>query len=154
VPTIGAQVFAGGLGGGPDSGPSHFAAEGDYLVGLSWKIGPGGLFDGGRIKANRARVATAEIEGSKLKDAISSDVVAIIARMQSLGAQIDVTERNLGTATETLRLTHERKQFGVGIVLEDIQAQQDLTRARSDYVTTLSEFNKAQYALARAVGGL
>ncbi|HTL56651.1 MAG TPA: TolC family protein [Candidatus Limnocylindrales bacterium] len=154
VPTIGAQVFAGGLGGGPDSGPSHFAAEGDYLVGLSWKIGPGGLFDGGRIKANRARVATAAIEGSKLKDAISSDVVTIVARMQSLGAQIDVTERNLGTATETLRLTHERKQFGVGIVLEDIQAQQDLTRARSDYVTTLSEFNKAQYALARAVGGL
>ena len=154
VPTIGAQVFAGGLGGGPDSGPHHFAAEGDYLVGLSWKIGPGGIFDAGRIKANRARVATAEVEGSKLKDTIGAEVVSTVARMQSLGAQIDLTQRNLGTATETLRLTHERKQYGVGIVLEDIQAQQDLTRARADFVTTLSEFNKAQYAVARAVGGL
>jgi outer membrane protein TolC len=153
VPSIGAQLFAGGLGGGPDGGPSHFGAEGDYLVGISWKIGPGGLFDSGRIKASHSRLAAAELEGSKLKDAIISEVVADLARIQSLGAQIQLAQRNLGTATETLRLTRERKQYGVGVVLEDIQAQQDLTRARADYVTALAEYNAAQYALARAVGG-
>jgi outer membrane protein TolC len=153
VPSIGAQIFAGGLGGGPDGGPSHFGAAGDYLVGISWKIGPGGLFDSGRIKANQSRLAAAQLEGSKLKDAIISEVVADLVRIQSLGAQIQLAQRNLGTAAETLRLTRERKQYGVGVVLEDIQAQQDLTRARSDYVTALAQYNAAQYALAKAVGG-
>jgi outer membrane protein TolC len=31
----------------------------------------------------------------------------------------------------------------VGIVLEDIQAQQALAQARSDYVTAVAEYNKA-----------
>jgi len=38
-------------------------------------------------------------------------------------------------------------------VLEDIQAQQDLTQARSEYLTALAEYNKAQYGLNKAVGG-
>ena len=71
-----------------------------------------------------------------------------------LVAQIALAERNLATTTETLRLTRERKQYGVGIVLEDIQAQQDLERARADYFEALAEFNKAQYRLAKAVGAL
>ena len=74
------------------------------------------------------------------------------ARAQSLRDQLATTKQNLVTASETLRLTRELKQFGVGVVLEDIQAQQELTRARSDYLTTIAEFNKAQYALSKAVG--
>ena len=76
-----------------------------------------------------------------------------LTRVQSLWAQIALSERNLGTASETLRLTRERKRYGVGIVLEDIQAQQDLTQARSEYFSALAEYNKAQYALNKAVGG-
>jgi outer membrane protein TolC len=53
-----------------------------------------------------------------------------------------------------LRVTHERKQYGVGVVLEDIQAQQDLDSARSQYIQALADFNKAQYGLSRVVGAL
>jgi outer membrane protein TolC len=154
IPTVGAQAFGGGLGGGPDSGPSNFGAEGDYLVGVSWRIGPGGLFDSGRVNASKAQLAAVRLGEAKLKDAIASQVVVSLTRVQSLWAQIALSERNLATATETLRLTRERKQYGVGIVLEDIQAQQDLTQARSDYFTALAEYNKAQYALNKAAGGV
>lgn len=153
IPTIGAQVFGGGLGGGPDGGPSNFGAEGDYLVGLSWRIGPGGLFDVGRVNANKARLVSAQLSDSKLQDAIVSQVVAGLVRVHSTLSQIQLAERNLATASEMLRLTHERKQYGVGIVLEDLQAQQAVTQARSDYVTAVAENDKAQYALNRAVGG-
>ena len=44
--------------------------------------------------------------------------------------------------------------FAVGAVLESIQAEQELTRARLDYLDAVSEFNKAQYALRRAIGDL
>ncbi len=154
VPSLGAQVFGGGLGGGPDGGSSNFGAEGDYLVGLSWRIGPGGLFDAGRVNASKARLAAAQFSDSKLKDAIIAQVVSGLVRVSSTGAQIRLAEGNLGTATETLRLTRERKQYGVGVVLEDIQAQQALTQARSDYVTSVAEYDKAQYGLNKAVGGV
>ena len=154
IPSIGAQVFGGGLGGGPDGGPSNFGAEGDYLVGLSWRIGPGGLFDSGRVRASKARLAATEFGKAKLKDDITSQVVAGLTRLQSLSDQIVLAEANLASASETLRLTRERKQFGVGVVLEDIQAEQELERARSQYVNALAEFNKAQYGLSRAVGSL
>jgi outer membrane protein TolC len=81
-------------------------------------------------------------------------VVSGLVHVQSLASQIELAKRNLVTSGEALRLTRERKQYGVGVVLEDIQAQQDLTRARSDYVSTLAEYNKAQYALNKAVGAL
>jgi outer membrane protein TolC len=153
IPSVGAQAFGGGLGGGPDGGPSNFGAEGDYLLGVTWRIGPGGLFDAGRVNASKAQLASVRLGEAKLRDTITTQVVVGMTRAQSLRAQIALAERNLATATETLRLTRERKQYGVGIVLEDIQAQQDLTQARSDYFTALAEYNKAQYALQRAVGG-
>jgi outer membrane protein TolC len=141
------------LGGGPDNGHSTFGGEGDVSVGLSWRIGPGGLFDSGRINASKARMAATQLGGEKLKDDITAQVVTAFLRVQSLGNQIAMATRNLATANDTLRLTRERKQYGVGIVLEDIQAQQDLTQARSDYFTAIAEFNKAQYDLNKAVGG-
>jgi len=153
IPSVGAQVFGGGLGGGPDSGPGNFGAVGDYTVGMSWRIGPGGLFDSGRINASKARLAAAQLPDTRLKDTIVGQVVASLARVTSTAAQSKLAERNLATSTETLRLTQQRKQYGVGVVLEDIQAQQALTQARSDYITALAEYNKAQHVLNRAIGG-
>jgi outer membrane protein TolC len=60
----------------------------------------------------------------------------------------------LQAAAETLKLSEERKEFAVGNVLEVIQAEQDLTRARADYANAVVDYDKAQYALTRAIGGL
>ena len=153
IPSLGAQVFGGGMGGGPD-GSSSFGGEADYMVGASWRIGAGGLFDPGRTRAAKARLAASELTQSRLKDTVTAEVVTSLTRVQSLADQIALVQQKVASADETVRLTRERKQYGVGIVLEDIQAQQDLTRARGDYVTTIAEYNKAEYGLSRAVGGL
>jgi outer membrane protein TolC len=154
IPSLGAQVFGGGLGGGPEGSSGTFDGMADYFVGLSWRVGPGGLFDSGRIKATKARLTATQLAQAKLKDAVTSQVVDALVTVNSMAAQIQLAEQNLNTASETLRLTQQRKQFGVGIVLEDIQAQQALTQARSDYITALADYNRAQYALSRAIGGL
>jgi outer membrane protein TolC len=83
---------------------------------------------------------------------IVSQVVAGHVRMRSTAAQIGLAAASLNTANETLRLTEQRKEYGVGIVLENIEAQKALTQARSDYVTALAEYHKAQYALSKASG--
>jgi len=154
IPSLGAQAFAGGLGGGKNESTGNFGESEDYFVGLGWKIGPGGLFDSGRIHASKARLETARLNGAKVQDEITRQVVASHTRVQSLFDQLATAKQSLATASETLRLTRERKQFGVGAVLEDIQAQQELAKARSDYLSAVAEFNKAQYELTRAIGGL
>src|SRR5262249_27010948 len=95
VPALGAQVFAGGLGGRPDHGPSTFGAEEDYLLSATWRIGPGGLFDLGRIRASKARLATVELGEAKIRDSVAAQVVSGWTRAQSLSDQMALAEKNL-----------------------------------------------------------
>jgi outer membrane protein TolC len=37
-------------------------------------------------------------------------------------------------------------------VLEDLQAEEELARARRDYLATVADYNQAQYALRFATG--
>jgi len=152
IPTFGAQAFLGGLGGGREGAPGTFGSSEDYALGLSWRVGPGGLFDVGRSRAAQARFEITRLNNGKVADEITRQVVDAFTHAQSLADQLLTAKTNLATSSDALRLTHERKQFGVAAVLEDIQSQQDLTRARSDYLSLIAEYNKGQYALERALG--
>jgi outer membrane protein TolC len=157
IPTIGGQAFAGEFNGGGDVRVNAITANGggprqDYAVGLSWKIGPGGLFDWGRIRASGARLTAAQLSDEKLRDQISREVVDAYTQVQSLFEQLRAARLNLSSAEETLRLTRHRKELGVGVVLEDIQAQQELLKARTDYVGIVTQLNQEQYGLMRSVG--
>src|SRR5262249_51927916 len=154
IPTIGAQGFFGGLGGGRSGVPDSFGPQEDYLFGLSWRVGPGGLFDVTRTRAAESRVRQAEISQDKIRDELTRQVVEAFTHWQSLNHHLATARRALTAAEEALRLAQQRKEFAVGIVLETIQAEQDLTRARLDYLRAIAEFNKAQYALQKATGRL
>ncbi len=154
IPSLGVQAFLGEFGGGLGNATGDYGASRDYYVGLSWRIGPGGLFDFSRINASQARLDAVELTALKTSDDVARQVVEGYTRARSLSDQIAASRQGLSAASETLRLTRERKQLGVGIVLEDIQAQQELVRAQADYLTAIADFNKAQYALSKVVGSL
>lgn len=153
IPAVGVQGFAGVLGGGPDTGRTRVAGMTDYTLSVGWRLGPGGLFDAGRINAANAQLSTAKLNQEKLRESVAAEVLAALARVRAFGAEIVLAQRTLASAQETLRLTEARREFGVGVVLEDIQAQQALTQAQSDYVNAIAQFNKSQYALSVAIGG-
>jgi outer membrane protein TolC len=152
VPSVNAQAFGGGLGGGMNGNTGNFGAQEDYSVGIAWRIGPGGLFDYGRQRAAKARLNSTRVGGEKIHDEVVRQVVEALTRLQAQSKQINITKRALTAAEEGLRLAQQRQEFGVGIILENILAEQDLTRARTDYVKAVAEFNKAQYGLFKAVG--
>ncbi|MHB8522078.1 MAG: TolC family protein [Limisphaerales bacterium] len=154
IPSIGASAFGGGLGGGQNGDWGNFGQQEDSFVGVGWRIGPHGLFDVGRQRAAKARLNSTRIGAEKLHDEAVRQVVDAFTRVQSQSEQIATARRALTAAEEGLRLAEQRQEFGVGIVLENIQAEQDLTRARKDYLKAIAEFNQAQYELSRAVGGL
>jgi outer membrane protein TolC len=152
VPSVGAQVFAGGLAGGNQSTYRGLSESEDYQVTLGWRIGPGGLFDRSRVRAAEARWNTVVLTGQKLQDEIVRQVVEGFTRVQSEADKLATLRRGLAAAEQTFRLARERKEFAVGVVLETIQAEQELTRLRHDYFNTVGEFNKAQYQLLKAIG--
>jgi len=112
-------------------------------VGIGWRIGPGGLFDFSRQKAAKACLNSTRLGAEKLRDEIVRQVVEAFTRVQSQSEQISLARRALAAAEEGLRLAQQRQEFGVGVVLENIQAEEDLTRARRDYLKAIAEFNKA-----------
>lgn len=152
VPTLGAQAFAGGLGGGRGGDTGSFSASEDYQVTLSWRIGPGGLFDTSRIHQAQSKAAQAEIGLAKVRDEVIRQVVENYERVKLLRAELNVAKQAVNAAEETLKLARGRKEFAVGVVLETLQSEQDVTRAKLDYINTMMELNKAQYRLKAAVG--
>ena len=142
------------LGGGQNGDTGNFGPQEDYFVGIGWRVSPGGLFDIPRQRVAKARLSSTRIGAEKLHEEIVRQVVETFTRLQSESQQINTAKRGLAAAEEGLRLAQQRLEFGVGIVLENILAQQDLTRARTDYLKAIAEFNKAQYALSKAIGAL
>jgi outer membrane protein TolC len=154
IPSVLASAFLGGLGGGKANLPGEFGGSRDYALAVGWRIGPGGLFDSGRIQASRARLDGARLEAEKTRLRVVREVVEAWTQVRSFADQIAAAKEGLTAAEAALRLSQERKEFGIAAVLERILAEQDLTRARNDYVTVVAEYDKAQYALLRAIGGI
>lgn len=155
IPTVSGQAFYGGLGGGiGQPGPRDFDQSSDYSAGLSWRIGPGGLFDTGRLRVNDARVHTGTLELERVRQEVTRQVVDGHTHIHALAAQIQDARRAMEAAAQSLQLARARREFAVGAVLETIQAEQDLTGARLDYLNAVAEQNKAQYTLERARGAL
>jgi outer membrane protein TolC len=154
VPTLGAQATLGGLGGGPaGSGVTRdWDYSGDYAIGLSWRVGPGGLLDTNRQRETASRERQVELEQERVRDLIRRQVVEQHTRVRSLSAQLGLARKALEAAEQTARLSRQRRETGVGAVLEDLLAEEELSRARRDYLTTVAEYNQAQYALKYAVG--
>jgi outer membrane protein TolC len=104
--------------------------------------------------AQQARLRSAALTADKVTDQIANEVIASQTRVQSLAEQIATAKQSLSDAAEALRLAQERKEFGVGVILETILAQQELSRVRNDYLNLVNDYNRAQYALLHALGRL
>lgn len=154
VPSMYAQGFFGTFGGGRDNDLSRFGRSSDVTVGIGWRIGPGGLFDRTRTRQAEAHENISKLEQSKLADRLAVEVATLHARVLSLRDRLAMARDNMKTAGESLTAGQERKEAGVGVVLEVVQSQQDLTEARLAYVETIAEYNKAQYELLHALGRL
>ncbi|PAW73251.1 MAG: hypothetical protein B9S33_22490 [Pedosphaera sp. Tous-C6FEB] len=152
IPSLGAQAFVGGLGGGRNNNLDNFGGSANASLTLGWRFGPGGLFDTARERTADSRMRAAALANDKLQDDITRQVVEAHTRVHSLRDQLATLKRALATAEEAFRLTRERKERGLGVVLENIFAEQELTRARSDYVAAVAAFNQAQYELHSASG--
>lgn len=154
IPSVQAGYTVGGFGGGPGVGNQwgNFGSQQDFYLGVGWKIGPGGLFDRQRQNIANAREESASLQTSQVKAAIGREVVEAATRAQSANDQIKINDEAVDAAEEMTKLAKERQASQVGVVLEYLLARDELTHARQSRVKAVTDFNKAQHALKRAVG--
>ena len=63
-----------------------------------------------------------------------------------------INDEAVAAAEEMVKLAKERQASQLGVVLEYLLAREELTRARQSRVQAVTEFNKAQHELKRAIG--
>lgn len=152
IPSVQAGYSIGGLGGGFAGEWGNFNDQQDFFLGLGWKIGPGGLFDRQRQKIAEAREQGIALQTSQVKAAIGREVVEAALKAQSSKDQLQINEEAVTAAEEMVQLAKDRQASQLGVVLEYLLAREELTRARQGRVKSVTDYNKAQHALKRAVG--
>ncbi len=72
--------------------------------------------------------------------------------MAGYGSQIDSTMSSIQAAEESYRLNRQRIQEGEGLPIEMLQAIRARADAQNAYLSTVANYNRAQFRLLWAVG--
>jgi outer membrane protein len=122
-----------------------------YRIGFTWNI-LDGLVTESNIQRNSALQRSAENEVSDLELRVDLDVEQALLTIRNARAQILSAREGITSAEEDLNLSQERYSVGLGTILELIDAQVALTRARSAEVQAMAALKIAEAQLDQAVG--
>jgi outer membrane protein TolC len=145
LPTLGAQVGVGLLAGGQNNQFGNGDDFQDYWAGLSWRIGPGGIGDRARRRTTSSQVKIAEMEWEQTKESVTAELVELRSRAEFALEQVALTTRNLASARRLMDLTQARKEFGIGVVLEAIEAEREWTRTQTEQLNAVANHNLRQW---------
>jgi outer membrane protein TolC len=121
-------------------------------ISLLWKIPLGELTYQGDKKTYDSRIRLNEIENTQFKVQINEEIAKAKSDLQLGKEQIETAKEALDFTTEALNQSIERQKLGTAKPFEVFQAQQFFLQAQLDYLKSVSDFNKAQYALKVAKG--
>lgn len=151
-PDVTVRGFVGGFGGGFNSHTGNFDDTADGVIGIVWRVGPGGLFDS-QLSATADSMADHEsVLVEKTRQRITREVLESVAAVRSLRDRIAIAEKLLGAAEKAYALTCERGKQGIGGVPETLRSEEDLSFARLAYFDLVTESNIAQTKLRVAMG--
>ena len=126
-----------------------------YAIGvrLSWLF-----FDGGAARAaarqEEKNQAIAEQQFSQQRNNIRQEVEESYYTLEANEENIQTATKALEQAREALRLARLRFQAGVGIQLDVLDAQAQLTRAQGNLISAVLGYNRALASLQRAISNL
>ncbi|MGA9882664.1 MAG: TolC family protein [Candidatus Acidiferrales bacterium] len=114
------------------------------------------IFQGGRVHGDVMR-ADAQLQQSReqlenLRADIDTQVRTALLNLQSAEERVTVAQSNVNLAEQTLAQARDRFSAGVTNTVEVVQAQEQVTNAHQQYISSLYLDNYAKISLARALG--
>ena len=116
------------------------------------------LWDWGKTYSNaqaaRARMNQVRNEEIRLRDGIKLEVRKAFLSLREAGANISVAEKSIEQAEENYRITEEQYKASMTTSTEVLDAQTQLSQARLNYYSALSDYNIELARLRKATGNL
>ena len=114
------------------------------------------IFDGGKRKADMLAADTTvkqrRQELANLQGQIDQEVRAALLDLNSAADQVAVAQSNIELANQTLTQARDRFAAGVTDNIEVVQAQESVSNAQQNLISSVYAHNLAKVALARALG--
>jgi outer membrane protein TolC len=157
VPSLAATFGGGGFGGGANAFFGNFGPRGDTVASLFWELQNLGFTDVAIMRKRAAEHETAHLQLIKVETQVAADVAAAYATRQAAALQIKAATKTVTEALESLRLNFLDIRQGAELPrairpIEVLQPIQALAQARTDYLDSVLDYNRAQFRLNRAIG--
>ena len=134
-------------------GPTFADSHGTFGITGSIKMN---IFDGGKRRADVLQADTTlkqrKEELANLQGQIDQEVRAALLDLKSAADQVAVAQDNAGLAEQTLTQARDRFAAGVTDNIEVVQAQESVSNAHQNLISSVYAHNLAKVALARAMG--
>jgi len=134
-------------------GPTFANSHGTFELTGSVKMN---IFDGGKRKADMLSADTAVKQKrqdlANLQGQIDQEVRAALLDLNSAADQVAVAQSNIELANQTLTQARDRFAAGVTDNIEVVQAQESVSNAQQNLISSVYAHNLAKVALARALG--
>lgn len=119
---------------------------------LTWNIPLGRLVYGGDLQRYNSQIRIQEVKAEQFKAQINEEITNAQQQLLIGKEQIQIAKEGLELTSEALNQSIERQKLGTVKPFEVFQAQQFYLQAQIDYLKSISEYNKAQFALKVAKG--
>ncbi|MDO8542782.1 MAG: TolC family protein [Opitutaceae bacterium] len=137
----------------PYGGNQFSEALDGWTLGLqsNWAI-----FDGrataGRVAQSKSILAQTKLTLAEAQLAVDVEVRRAFSQWQQATELVEASQKVVDQATEAVRLANARYNAGTGTQLDVLQAQVDLTTARTNQIVAFYNYNVAVASLRKATG--
>lgn len=121
------------------------------MLNLKWNIFDNGVTSAG-VNEMRARLRKSQSIATQIADSICLEVHNAYIDLRTAEENISTTQIAVARAEEDYHLAQIRYVEGVGTNLEVIDAQEKLTQARTNYLSSLYNYHVAKASLEKAMG--
>lgn len=119
---------------------------------LDWNYPSLGVPSAANVQAARANARVALLQSNQQLMTVLQQVRTSYLNSQTAERQIEVTDKEVTSSAEELRLARVRLANGVGTNIDVINAQRDFTTALVDKANAIISFNIAQVQLLHDIG--
>lgn len=119
---------------------------------VNWTLGKMGTTDLANIQKARWQARQAAIQAKQAFNDVFEQVRSAYDQSLAADKRIDHASVQIAAAEEELRLAKKRMQAGIGLNIDVLNAQRDLTQASINKARAIVDFNNAQVQLAHDIG--
>jgi outer membrane protein TolC len=147
LPSLSVNADYGSIGTNPSQAHGTYSITGTLRIPI-WEGGR----TGGDIEQADATLTQRRAELEDLRLQVEGEIRKVYLDLQAATSEVEVAQKNVRVAKETLDLTRQRVEAGVADSVELVQSQESLAGAELDYINSVFSHNVAKLSLARATG--